>query len=246
MSKLWNFTLNHSTVLLLLLLILASIFLRFYSLPEKPFWEDEALYAEISQEILQGDLGANNIPIYPPSFFYLNAIGQFLFGNTEFGNRFFTALLGSFSVFLIFLIGKKLFHKTVGLFAASLLAFSPEHIIFSREALPFVVGMFFFLLAFYTLLAWIQSPKEKQRTLFLLSLITVFLSFIFHFVISAFFIVLIPFLIKLYKRRFSFASVILIATALMVFLYFFANLISSFFLCKFPCILLFWGRDRGG
>lgn len=215
---------------ILILLILASLFLRFYNLGERPFWEDEALYSGISSDILQGDFNAPGVlPIYPPSFFYLNAISQLIFGNTEFGNRFFSALFGSLSILLIFFIGKKLFNKTTGIFAAILLAFSPEHIIFSREALPFAVGIFFFLLTFYTLLGYFQNPKAKQNKLFFLSGLAIFVSFLFHFIISAFFILLIPAMARIYRKKISRRSIILTTLALALFSYYVARILSSFY-----------------
>ncbi|MEM5809634.1 MAG: glycosyltransferase family 39 protein [Candidatus Aenigmatarchaeota archaeon] len=230
-----KFIKNKITVFLIIIFFI-GLFLRFYNLDKKPFWEDEATYALISNHIFQNFFSDNYLPlldtklvVYPHLFFYLNALGQLIFGNTEFGNRFFTALFGSLTIIIIYLIGNTLFNKKIGLITTALLAFSPEHIAFSRENLPFVVPLFFFLSAFYFLKNFSENKdKRTENKKFYLALIFILISLSFNFLISGFFIILIPLISKLDQRNFSFKIKILLILTTTIFAFYIFRVIYYF------------------
>ncbi len=79
------------------------------------------------------------------------------------------ALFGLFSIFILYLIGQKLFNKNIGLLAAFFFAISPLHVRDSHYITTDVPSLFTFLLALYFfVLLW----QEKRWKWFILSGLT--------------------------------------------------------------------------
>jgi 4-amino-4-deoxy-L-arabinose transferase-like glycosyltransferase len=85
----------------------------------------------------------------PPLGFYIQAGFLTAFGTSINNGTFLVTLFGLGSVVLMYLIGKALYNRTTGFFAAALLAFSPWHIILSRAFLIDGVCLFFSLLSLF-------------------------------------------------------------------------------------------------
>jgi dolichyl-phosphate-mannose--protein O-mannosyl transferase len=97
---------------------------------------------------------------HPPLGKWCIAVGQWLFGNTEFGWRFAAALVGTLSVLLLVRIGRRLFRSTLlGCIAGLLLALDGLALVQSRVALLDIFLMFFVLAAFGCLLL----DREARR-----------------------------------------------------------------------------------
>jgi dolichyl-phosphate-mannose-protein mannosyltransferase len=102
-------------------------------------------------EVSQGSTGA--FVAHPPLGKWCIALGQWLFGNTEFGWRFSAAVAGTVAVFLVVRIGRRLFRSTLlGGIAGLLLALDGLAVVMSRVALLDVFLMVFVLAAFGFLL----------------------------------------------------------------------------------------------
>jgi 4-amino-4-deoxy-L-arabinose transferase-like glycosyltransferase len=109
----------------LALLIALAIFLALTALmPTTMFWDrDEALYARTAVEMLQtgnfvvphfnGDIFAHK----PPLIYWLMAGSMAVFGETEFAARFASAPATAVTAFLLFLIGRRMFGTSAGLWA---------------------------------------------------------------------------------------------------------------------------------
>lgn len=82
-----------------------------------------------------------------------------------FASRFFTALLGVLSVYLVYKIGEKLFNKEVGIFSAFFLTFNYRHVLSSHLALSDVPNSFFVLLAFYACVLLLEKNTLKRYLL---------------------------------------------------------------------------------
>jgi 4-amino-4-deoxy-L-arabinose transferase-like glycosyltransferase len=101
---------------------------------------------------LAGDQGGTRW--YQPLLFYLMAVAFRFLPVTEQSMRLPTAVIGTLNVFLIYVVARRLFgdHRWATL-AAVLLALSPAHFIFSRQALdyicplPFVLGWLWCVMA---------------------------------------------------------------------------------------------------
>jgi dolichyl-phosphate-mannose--protein O-mannosyl transferase len=100
--------------------------------------------------------------VHPPLGKWMIGLGMQLFGaDSSFGWRFSSALVGTISVFLIILVGRRLLGSTMlGCVAGLLLAVDGQHIVHSRTGLldPFI--MFWALVAFWLVL----MDRDQMRT----------------------------------------------------------------------------------
>ena len=141
-----------------------AAFLRFYALDQFPpgVWIDEALKGNLGLEAAR----TGNYRIFYPAIhglegLWINLIGisERVFGANPFGLRFCSALAGTLTVIVIYLLGRELFSRGVGLFAAWFLATSFWHLNFSRIAFR---GILVPLLTAAPILLLLWSWRERK------------------------------------------------------------------------------------
>lgn len=152
---------NRKDTLLLFILFL-GIFLRIFYLGHQPIWIDEA--GSILLEGRNPFFIWQNQALFPnpPLYFTLLHYWMRYFGNSLFAGRFLSALAGIFSIFLIFVLGKRFFSTRIGLLAALFMAISPFHIYYSQEARCYSWLVFLILLSSYFFL----RASNKDKTLY--------------------------------------------------------------------------------
>lgn len=139
---------------------------------------DEAWYAEIARNILKSNnwflMKWNGLPFYdhPPFGFWLMAVSFKLFRVNEFSSRLPSAICGIFSIFFVYLIGKQLFNKYIGLGAGLILTTTPWFWLRARE------GNLDIILVFTILFSIWLSFKVKEN-IQLLPILAIPLSFMF-------------------------------------------------------------------
>lgn len=158
-----------------ILILSLTLPLFFYKLGQSSLvsW-DEAWYAEIARNILRsGDifnLSFNGKSYYdhPPVGFWAMALSFSLFGVNEFTARLPSATFGFITLILVYLLGKKLFNRTVG-FCASLSLSSAFWFIYRSRSgnLDITLTMFFVLTIYLAILA---AERTKFLIPFLISL----------------------------------------------------------------------------
>jgi 4-amino-4-deoxy-L-arabinose transferase-like glycosyltransferase len=171
-------------VILLIALLVRVLFI--FVMPVK-FW-DETVYANLGRDLSHnffnysfshgwsdfipshGELfyawpnAGFRAPLLPYliSFFYLFGIGFFL--------DFLIPIIGVLSVFLIYILGKKLFNENVALLSAAFLAFIPLHVFYSGRLLTEILATFFILLTFLSFWKGYEEGQVKYKILFGLAL----------------------------------------------------------------------------
>jgi len=122
-------------------IIAAAAIIFFTYLGAASLWdEDETLYASIAREMLQrGDwvvpmFNGHMFPEKPPLMFWLMIAGFELFGQNEFGARFFSALLGVGTALVTYHLGRLLFNPRVGFWAGLIAASSIIFTVSARAA----------------------------------------------------------------------------------------------------------------
>ena len=189
---------------LIVILVLATV-LRFYKLGQYPIHltNDEAALGYNAYSILKTgrDEHGTLMPIifqsfgdWKPGFYvYLTVPSVAILGLTEFAVRFPSAFAGVAAVYLVYLLGKKLFDRKLGLFAALALALMPWHIHFSRGAweanvaLTLLLAGLWFLFksfeknkylvvsaAFFALTLWTYQSAKLASALPLLAILIVY------------------------------------------------------------------------
>lgn len=160
--------------LLLAAILFLAVFLRFNGIAANPpglYW-DEAVIGYDAYSILLTGRDHHNAPL--PLFFesfgdwklpvyeYLTIPSVAVLGLNELAVRFPSAMLGSFSVLLIYLLLKnQTKNEKLALCCALLLAISPWHIQFSRAGFESSSGLFIFLLGYYLMVKATDSKKAK-------------------------------------------------------------------------------------
>ena len=164
---------THGSFWLIAVLLLAML-LRFPSLSKGDAITDEVLYAFRAIGMMDFDEAEDQTtplewfdkkatnsetPIpwwtnlsfhdHPPLVFLLQYVSMKLFGETTFGFRLPSAIVGVASVYLMYLIGALLYSRTVGILSALLLGVTVNHVYISRIGLQEAMVIFFMLLASY-------------------------------------------------------------------------------------------------
>jgi len=210
----------HKFALISILII--ALFLRFYQLESVPvgFHRDEAYLGYNAYSILKTgkDMSGNIMPLHLKSFLFSPAGYSYasipfiaIFGLDEFSVRFASALFGTLTIFLVYLLVKNLFKKyryktQLSLISAFLIAISPWHINLSRVATENVLVVFFITLGVYLYLKWLSKSK-------LVYILFAFLSFGITLIIyqapRAFLPLFLPLLIFAFLKRVNIKKILL-------------------------------------
>jgi mannosyltransferase len=146
---------------LLLLILLAAASLRIYRIGAESLWVDEIISIRQAQVPFLETISAVAMDVHVP-FYYLVLNGWVhLFGISEFSTRLLSALFGTISVLLIYLVGKELFSEKVGLISALLLAIFPVGIFYSQEVRMYNLVVCLTLLSMWLLVRFIHSGKRR-------------------------------------------------------------------------------------
>ncbi|OGD86951.1 hypothetical protein A2Z23_01675 [Candidatus Curtissbacteria bacterium RBG_16_39_7] len=135
---------------MLIWLLLLSAILRLINLGQS-LWLDEAIEVlavkinSYSQLITQYSLG----DFHPPLYHLILKFWTSIFGISEISARSLSVFFGVGTVGMVYLIGKRLGGKTLGILAALFLAFAPLHIYYSGEARMYAAAAFFVSLSAY-------------------------------------------------------------------------------------------------
>jgi len=162
-----------------------GILLRFYNFTTTDVITDEASLAVRSIGLIDFDSSplqsspwqwVNKVPTWlhlsmndhPLGFFLTSHFFFLIFGNNIWGLRLFVILAGLLSLYLIYLIGQKLFNQETGLLSAFILSIATYHVWISRLGLQESLLIAVVLLSFYFfLLSW---KKEKNLLWFFIFL----------------------------------------------------------------------------
>lgn len=126
---------------------------------------DEAWYGAIAKNILTTKnpillmFNGTKYLDHPFVGFDLMAASMAIFGTNEFAARFPSAILGFGSLILIYLIGKSLFNKTIGLMSSLVLVSCVWFIFRARTADLDTILLFFYLLTFYSAVKATKSSR---------------------------------------------------------------------------------------
>lgn len=185
---------------LLVLILFFALLARFWCLsyPSR-FYFDEVYHAFTATEMAKGNVKAwewwNQPPegvayewTHPPLAKLFMTTGILIFGESAFAWRFFGALFGVGCVFLVYLLGKKLFNQRAALFASFIFAFDGLPLVMSRIGMNDIYFLFFTLLTLFLFLgeeylfagfAFGLSLASKWTTVYLLPVLGLWLLFKF-------------------------------------------------------------------
>ncbi len=150
---------------LLLAIVALGGFLRFYQIGSKGLWLDEAFSVWVGWQPVGELLGwLVNVDQHPPLYYTLLHFWM-AFGDDAAAVRALSALLGSLTIPVIYLLGRRLADAQVGLLAALLLAVSPFHIRFAQETRMYTLLTLNASLALYMLARLLTDPRSAETPL---------------------------------------------------------------------------------
>ena len=167
---------------LLGIIILLSLCLRFYDLGGESYWYDEIIMVHAAQGDLSSILHGGRPPVYVVlAHFWIE-----LFGTSEEATRSLSALAGVLSIPVIYLIGKRLFSRNVGMISAFFMAVSQFQIYYSQDFRYYSLFVLMTLLSYYFLLIVLKNRNIINLTLYVLTSVLLFYTHAFGvFIIAA-------------------------------------------------------------
>ena len=147
-------------ILFYLLLILMVLFTRFYDLGSRVMSHDESLHTQFSWYLEQGRGFSHDPLMHGPLQMHLVAFSYFLFGDSDASARAPAAISGVLAVVLVLL-----FRRWLGRWgtaaAASLMAFSPYMLYYSRYVRNESLIVPMALLMFYAVFRYVEDSQPK-------------------------------------------------------------------------------------
>lgn len=129
---------------MLFAILLVGLVLRLVSLNQS-LWLDEATSVLTARDLSFNEILTEFSPgdFHPPLYYLMLKVWVGIFGASEIGARSMSVVFGLATSPVVFLIGRRLFDRKVGLIAALFLATAPLHIYYSQEARMYVTATFF-------------------------------------------------------------------------------------------------------
>lgn len=149
------------------LILLSALLLRLVAINQS-LWLDEATSAILARDFSFRAIMTDFSPgdFHPPLYYLFLKIWVGIFGSSEVGLRSFSLAVGVATVYLVYLIGKRLLSRKVGLLTALFLATSGLHIYYSQEARMYALSALFVAGLFYLFLKILNSKKVFDWYLF--------------------------------------------------------------------------------
>jgi len=137
-----------------------SLLVRLISLNQSLWFDESGTVTAVRQTALVPLINVYSIgDFHPPGYFVMLWGWVRIFGSSEVASRLPSVIFGVLTVFLTYLIAKKLFSEKTGLLASFLLALAPLHIYYSQEARMYSFAAFAVALSFYALLKLLKMEK---------------------------------------------------------------------------------------
>ena len=140
------------------LVLVVALILRLIALNQS-LWLDEAINVNVARSLSFKSLIFNYSlgDFHPPLYHLILRTWILFFGSSEISVRIPSVLLGIGTVFVTYLIGKKLFENKTALIATMLIATSPLSIYYSQEARMYMLAAFLATLSCYFFVSIIKK-----------------------------------------------------------------------------------------
>jgi mannosyltransferase len=160
-----------STTELILLGVITAVAaaLRFHSLAAKSFWFDEGVSVAIARLDWYNFARILWRREANMSLYYLLLHFWLRFGGSEFFVRSLSVFVAIAAVPVIYLLGRRLFDRQVGLVAAALLAVNAYHVQYSQDARSYSLMVLLCLLSSLYFLKCLSEPSRRNRAAYIVS-----------------------------------------------------------------------------
>lgn len=146
-------------------ILLVAAGLRLWGLDRNPLWNDELFSWHIGSLPTFAAVVADGVgpDVHPPGYFLLLHLVIRFIGDSEALLRLPSALAGVAAVWVVYLVGKKLYTEKEGLIAAALLAVSWPGVYHAQNARPYALVLLAVIAAFYFWIDILRTLDAEQR-----------------------------------------------------------------------------------
>jgi 4-amino-4-deoxy-L-arabinose transferase-like glycosyltransferase len=149
---------------------LAGGALRFATLGVQSYWLDEAASVNLMHKGFGAMLsGMSAGESTPPLYYILAWLWAKVFGTGEVGLRSLSAVIGTATIPVAYLLGRRVAGRAAGLIAAALVAFNPLLVWYSQEARSYALLVFLTGLTLLAVLAALERPTTRRLGLWALA-----------------------------------------------------------------------------
>jgi uncharacterized membrane protein len=153
--------LARSSGLLIGLIVLIGMALRVYGISALDLWGDEAFSWMQADRSFANLLAATAQDNYPPLHNIILYFTMALFGDSEIALRAPSVLMGTLTIWVVYLAGEQMWDRRAGLIAAVLLACSPIHIWHSIEARMYALFCLASILYVWSSFSFLRSDSRR-------------------------------------------------------------------------------------
>lgn len=172
--------------MLLILIITLALVLRLINLNQS-LWLDEGINVLAAQNYSLFEMVTEyaKADFHPPGWFVLLWFWTKLFGYSEIAVRIPSVIFGVVTVYITFLIGKKILSKELGLTAAVLLTINPLHIFYSQEARMYAMAALAVSISIFLLLKMAKGERVNLVLLIVSNLFLLTSDYLAYFIFPA-------------------------------------------------------------
>jgi uncharacterized membrane protein len=159
----------------LFLLMCAGAFLRFKGLTFQSYWNDELFSAFASDpDSSLGRVIKNTVRnVHPPLYQVLLWAWYKIFGYTEFAGRSLSVLAGTLLIPAMYILGKELFDRRVGFYAALISTFNYYLIYYSQEARSYSLLVLLIVVCFVFFVRLLRTQNRINLVGYIASILAV-------------------------------------------------------------------------
>lgn len=168
------------------IILTIGLILRLISINQS-LWLDEAINVLATQNFsLLGMITEYaKADFHPPLFFIILWLWTKIFGIGEIAVRIPSIIFGVLTLYVVYLIGNKLYSRTLGLLSALLLAINPLHIYYSQEARMYAFAALAVSLNVLLLLKVVKKEKISLIILIISNLLVLLSDYVAYFIFPA-------------------------------------------------------------
>src|SRR3989338_8820386 len=157
-------------VLVLAIILTGAGILRLYDLKEESLWLDECFTLSYSSKPINLLVETLKKDVHPIGYYLPQHLLIDNFGSGEMVLRILSVFFGVLSVYLTYLLARKIFSWKEGLLAAFFMAISYTSILYSQEAKMYGMFAAFFLLSLYSFIIFFEKPSYFNLLFFSISI----------------------------------------------------------------------------
>lgn len=153
--------------------VTVAFFLRSYHLDLQSFWEEELFSVDLyaGKNLFQMiQFNVNSGDTQPPLYYVLLQSWMNLAGRSEFSARYLSVLFSTLTIPLVYLFGRQLFGRRVGVIAAILAMVNPFQVWYAQEARTYALTT---LLTLASTICFLRAASAQRRTRLLVAYVVV-------------------------------------------------------------------------